>query len=409
MATTNATIDVRVTGQASLDKLGTSLDGLHRRMLGLRSVVAGLGFAALGRSALQMADDLQDLSNASGIAAGNLLEFKKALETSGGQADQMATGITKFAQSIDEAAQGNQKAIYSFQQLGVSLTDLGPLSERDLLIKTLEGISKLPNASERAAAMMDKFGKTFKTVDPGELAQKLRDTAGTMDQYATTVKRADQLQDSLAKTAGTPKLAFLEAFSGPIQRINDFNKAVEDGKSKIDTLVTVLKVLTVVAATAFGFGIFRVLIGTLGTVGRGFTALKSLMQSTSAAGAISFAPNSRFMMALRGVGSLLGAIATGVATIFGLSSPDTQDTGSSKATDEKAAAEAKLKSEAEQRRKINLDNQAREIRAVQDVTAEYAKQFQVSNNRAMLEAEHTSELQSPMYLVCRLLLEKKNR
>src|SRR5436189_4141465 len=29
--------------------------------------------------------------------------------------------------------------------------------------------------------------------------------------------------------------------------------------------------------------------------------------------------------------------------------------------------------------------------------------------RAMRSEEHTSELQSPMYLVCRLLLEKKNK
>ena len=387
MATTNATIDVRVTGQASLDKLGTSLDGLHRRMLGLRSVVAGLGFAALGRSALQMADDLQDLSNASGIATGNLLEFKKALETSGGQADQMANGITKFAQSIDEAAQGSQKAIYSFQTLGVSLGDLQNLSERDLLIKTLEGISKLPNASERAAAMMDKFGKSFKTVDPGELAAKLVSTAGSMDAYAATVKRAADLQDGLATSAGTLKLAFLEAFSGPIDRMVQFNKDLEDGRAKLDALVTIMKTLAVVAVAALSFTGWLAVVRIIGGLGRGIGAITGLFSGLGATITSVFQAGGAAMTALRYVGGIVAAIGAGIAAVIGLRPAEAKPPGPTAPSPEEAAAAAKQKAEEDKRRKINLENQKREIMAIRDVTSEYEKQFRMSNARAFVEAD----------------------
>src|SRR5437763_5210976 len=46
-----------------------------------------------------------------------------------------------------------------------------------------------------------------------------------------------------------------------------------------------------------------------------------------------------------------------------------------------------------------------------DALAEDAAQIVVKNDRlaAHRSEEHTSELQSPMYLVCRLLLEKKKK
>src|SRR5437879_7469380 len=48
-----------------------------------------------------------------------------------------------------------------------------------------------------------------------------------------------------------------------------------------------------------------------------------------------------------------------------------------------------------------------ETRALKRLFEERVKQVPVSSTKSMRSEEHTSELQSPMYLVCRLLLEKK--
>ena len=43
------------------------------------------------------------------------------------------------------------------------------------------------------------------------------------------------------------------------------------------------------------------------------------------------------------------------------------------------------------------------------ITHEFIHIWQTEQGRLKRSEEHTSELQSPMYLVCRLLLEKKNK
>jgi phage-related minor tail protein len=390
MATTNATIDVSVNGLSNIDRLNTSLDALGRKFTGLKTALVGVAFGAFGRSALQLADELQDLSNASGIATGNLLEFKKALETSGGEAGAMSTAISNFARSIDEAAQGSLKAQQSFLELGVSLQDLANLSERDLLIKTLEGISRLPAASERAAAMMEKFGKSFRTVDPGDLANKLRTTEGSMNQYADSIKRAAELQDNLATAQGVLKLAFLEAFSGPIQRLNDFNKALEEGKAKIDGLVTVFKVLAVVIAGVFAFTGWLAVVRVIGGLGRGVGALANLFTGLGSSITKVFAPSGAAMTALRYVGGAVAAIAGGIAAVFGLSKPDSgaapSGTQASPAEEDAKAAE-KARQEEQARRQIDMSNRENAIRSVRDISAEYSKQNSLQLARMNLETE----------------------
>jgi hypothetical protein len=398
MATTNATIDVSVNGLEKLNKLQGSLDFVQRKFLGLRSVVAGLGLAAIGRSALTMADDLQDLSNSSGIATARLLELQKALATSGGQSDQMAVGVNNFLRAIDEAAEGSNKAIYSFEQVGISIRELQTLGERDLMIKTLEGIAKIEDPSRRAALMMDKFGKSFKTVDPGELAGKLRSTAGSMDDYAKTIARAAKLNDDLATAQGVLKLAFLEAFSPVIDLVNKFNTATEAGKQNIDALINVFKVLATVIAVAFAFTAVGAAVRIIGTIGRGVGSLIGLFGGVGTTVNGIFRASGPVMAALRGVGGAIAAIAAGIGTVLGLSSkvetPNKQSTQADVRTVDNALdASAK---QAEQDKK-DADDAAivrgKEIEAqrqkqretIRDITRAFDEQNQKTKDRLVLE------------------------
>jgi lambda family phage tail tape measure protein len=287
-------------------KLSSGTDGMIRRFGGLRAAIAGLGFAAVGKSALAMADELQDLSNASGIAVGRLLELKKALTTSGGDADMMATALNNFLRSIDDAAEGSIKAQNSFMGIGVSMKDLRKLSEQDLFIKTLEGIAAIESPSRRAAEMMDKFGKSFKTVDPQELLDKLKATAGEGDKYAATIKRAAELNDQLATAQGNLKLAFLEAFSPIITKIIEFNTATEEGGKKMESLITVIKLVGIALATSFAVSGVLALVGLFGQVARALTVVLGV---SSGLGGI-FAGGSSLMVGIRGISVLLAAVGT---------------------------------------------------------------------------------------------------
>jgi lambda family phage tail tape measure protein len=296
--------------QKNLGKVNTSFDTFTRRVGGLRTALAGLAFGAVGSSALQLADSLQDLSNSSGIAVSQLLELKNALVTSGGEADSMPNAINTLLRSIDEAAGGSIKAQNAFMKLGVTLGDLGSLSEKDLMIKTLEGIAKLPSATERATAMMQNFGKSFKTVDAQELLDKLRATAGEGDKYAASIKRAAELNDKLATAQGNLKLAFLEAFSGPIQKLVEFGNKTTESTAKMETLITVVKALGVALVTAFSASVLIGFVASIGTLLRGLSAITAIVGLgtlpawlIAASGAAA-----RFIPALRAIALLASAV-----------------------------------------------------------------------------------------------------
>ena len=328
MATTNAQINVSVNGLNSLDTLDKKLTGISSKFSGLKSKLAAVGFAAFGRSALTMADDLNDLSNATGIAIGRLVEYKDALVAAGGQADAMAAGIVKFTQSIDDAAQGSLKSQNAFAELGITLNDLKTLSEEDLLARALEGFDKITDKSREAAIKMDIFGKSFKTVDPRQMSDALREAAGSGDKYAQSIKQAAELNDKMAKAMTDLKIAFLQVTAPIVEMINK----ITDGGKNIDTLVTIIKTLGVVLLAVFGGGIAMAVVRFFGMFARGLAAigpaltqagkvLKSFGSSATTGANVAskaFAPTSSLMTALRGVLTLAGTVGGALAGIIGL-------------------------------------------------------------------------------------------
>lgn len=309
MATTQANINVSVSGLGAIDKLNFGVDKLHAGFSSLKLAIAGAGFAALGRSALAMADQLQDLSNSTGIAVGKLIEFKKALTVSGGEAGEMPKAISTFVRAIDEAAQGSLKAQNNFRELGISIGDLRNLSEQALLDKAVKGLAKIEDPARRAGLMMQYFGKSFKSVDVKELAEKLAAGAGSADKYAQSIKRAAELQDQLDEAAGTLKMAFLEAFSGIIQMATDFNTAIKENKGNMDSLVFAIKAAGIALTVAFSSSILLGFVGLIGTLLRGLSAITA-MTSIGALPSWLIAASgaaARFIPALRAIGILISA------------------------------------------------------------------------------------------------------
>jgi len=313
----------------NLNKVGGTFDTFSKKILGLRTILAGLTFGAAGRGALAFADEITDLSNATGIAIGQLLSFQQALTYAGGEANGMAIGITTFTRSIDEAAQGSLKAQNTFAELGISLTDLQTLSEQDLLNKALEGFDNINNKSREAAVKMDLFGKSFKTVDPKELKSKLDELGNTNDKYAASITKAADLNDKLAASLNAMRIAFLTVTAPVISLM----ESITDGGKNIDRLVTILKILGVVLLAVFGGGIIALLVRFFGTIARGFAAIgpaaaqlrkwfgtfgKAAEEGATKATTV-FAQGSSLMKALRGVGIAVGVIAGALAGIFGLS------------------------------------------------------------------------------------------
>ena len=382
MATTNAQINVSVNGLSSLDTLDKKLTGLGTMFGGLKTKLAGIGLAAFGRSALTAADDLTDLSNATGIAIGRLIELKTILTEAGLPADAMSNAVGKFTLSIQEAADGSLKAQNAFAAVGVSLQDLKTKSEQDLLTQALGGFDKISSSSEKAAVKMDLFGKSFRTVDPTDFKNKLDAAAGSGDKYAESMRKAAELNDNLATAMTNLKIAFLQV-TAPL--VNFVNYIAGSGKS-IETLVTILKVLGTVMLAIFGGGVALAAIRFFGMIARGFAAIGPAVSSVSTyfrnfgaaaeAGAaratLSFAANGKLMTAMRGVAAFAGTVGGAVLGMLGLggakdsSKPEEGNKAVNTAAKESSAA--REVTDALAKKRIEIENITRAFKQQSDQT-----------------------------------------
>ena len=330
MANTKAQIDVVVTGLAALDKLDKKISDVSKVFGGLKTKLAGLGLAAFARAALQTADQISDLSDATGIAVGRIKELQGALNAAGGSGDKADAMLNTFARKLDEAASGSMKAQMQFRNLGVSLTDLEQNDTATVLDQIFQGISKLNSPTAEAAALMEMFGKGARGVAAAKLYESFLAARGSGDQYSESIKRAGELQDNFNKAISNLKLIFLEAFSPAIQKLNELSDYFSKNKTAVNDLIVAVKVLGVVLAAVFGTGVLLAFVRTIGVIGRGvaalpaaFTAISSAASGTSVAlagagtagrtafGAL-FTAAGAVMKSLRAVAVIVGGVGTAI-------------------------------------------------------------------------------------------------
>jgi hypothetical protein len=215
-STVNSSANSANTG---FNKLNASSSGLNLNLGKLSSVVgAGLatGFVITAKSAIQMANAIDDLSKATGFAIDNIVGFQQAVGLAGGNAEQAAKGLTFFFQQIDSAASGSAAAQIAFAKLGITLGDLSMLTEQQLFQTTVEQLAKIGPSAAKTALQGELLGKAFRniTIDQ-EFLDNLRSGQGEAAKLSQAVQRATLLNDQFEKSWASLRIAFLEVF-GPI-------------------------------------------------------------------------------------------------------------------------------------------------------------------------------------------------
>ena len=104
-------------------------------------LAVGTAFAASAREAINFADRINDVSKANDMSVQSVLRMSNALSQNGGNTDDAGKLMASFANKIDEAAQGSEKAQKAFLSIGVSLKDLKTLAPQDLFEKTVKSLA----------------------------------------------------------------------------------------------------------------------------------------------------------------------------------------------------------------------------------------------------------------------------
>ena len=259
MADLTYTVGVETSqAQRNLSTLQDRIAKVSSSFGGLKSAIAGIGFGAFLTSALQYADAIQDISNASGIATGTILGFGKAVQANGGSTEKAQQGLLKFVQTINDAAEGSQKAQKSFADIGISLEDLATLSEEDLLKKTIDGLSKVESNSKRLGLTVDLLGKSFRGIDVRGVSAGFTQASAESAKYAASIAAAAKTQDQLEKAIGDLKIGLLAALAPITEFVSGLN-------TSIDTIKNVIKVILILVGTIASLFLFGRVIAMIGS------------------------------------------------------------------------------------------------------------------------------------------------
>lgn len=156
-----------------------------------------LAFTASAREAINFADKINDVAKANEMSVQSVLRMSQALSTNGGNADDAGKLMASFANKIDEAAQGGEKAQKAFLSIGVSLKDLRQLSPQELFEKTVKSIAAIEDPLKRNALAMDMLGRGIRGVDIKGMADEFEKTKNKFAGSDEAFKRIGDSVDRL--------------------------------------------------------------------------------------------------------------------------------------------------------------------------------------------------------------------
>ena len=221
--------------------LSNTLNGIVSRFgaLGIAAGVAGVAMAGLGARALQIAGDMADISGATGIAAGTLLNFKNSVIEAGGKAEDFAQIASKLNQSVQEAASGNEKFQKAFKDLGVFVTDANGKvrSTEDILKDVTAQFNRGELTATQYAAAIDILGKGINRLELQKL-KALSDPVATED-----IKRLDQYNEAIDRIRARLERGIVTFFGSVAQQaenafgvIDKYNKKLEETEKQLNAV-----------------------------------------------------------------------------------------------------------------------------------------------------------------------------
>jgi hypothetical protein len=150
---------------AGMSRFGGVLTSVGGVVGGLALGITGLagGMLLLARNAGNAQEEMDNITERTGLAAQTVGALKIAAAEAGLSFQQLSPGLDLFNRKIGEAVQGDEKAIETFKDLGVTLRDevTGALKSTDQLLEdTAAALNGIAEPSERTRLAMETFGRS---------------------------------------------------------------------------------------------------------------------------------------------------------------------------------------------------------------------------------------------------------
>jgi len=231
-----------VRGLQDLDKAKDKISAINDKINLLATSLLGASFGQFILGALEAADRVSDLSDATGISITNLKAFEDAMQSAGGKSKNLERAITGFSQSIETANMGSDRMREAFDKVGISMGDLKNLSEEGLLDKAIAGLAKLKeegkSASEISSVATQLLTKAFRGVDVEKFVDDFNKGKITMAELADNIKLAAEANAKLEEKFRTLQAGALQAIQPILEGMGEM-KLTSESAAKIITAVGV--------------------------------------------------------------------------------------------------------------------------------------------------------------------------
>jgi len=139
-------------------KWGTAIVG------GATAAVGGL--LAVTNKTAEYADEIDKLSERTGINREELQRWKYAAEQSGADIGKLEVGVKTLSNVMDDAINGNEKAVEAFGKLGISVDDLKNKTQEDIFSAVMAGMTDMEQGAQRNALGNDLLGRSYTELLP---------------------------------------------------------------------------------------------------------------------------------------------------------------------------------------------------------------------------------------------------
>jgi lambda family phage tail tape measure protein len=279
--------------QGAFNNLGIDLKNLGNTFNAVGGAM-GLSLAGMGllaKATVQFAGEIEDMSKSYDVSISKILQFQSAIVAAGGKTEDAGKIMGVMFTKIAEARDGNESAIASFEQLGISFAELKNMTPEQSIRRVYEGLAQIGNTYERIKAVREILGRGGLGKSVEEIAQALGESSEKFKAQEESLKRLANLGDSIDATYRNLKLAIADLLS-------PFSGA--DGKAIVN-VETFKAAMVAVTAVAVVSGMFRLVAA--------FTALNAALRTTASLGlAISAAGGIKgIAMAGAGLAAYFGA------------------------------------------------------------------------------------------------------
>jgi len=172
------------------------------------SVIGTAAFAGMIYKSLEFSDKVADLADANEIAVEKVLALSEALNLAGGSGENAGKIFASFTTKIDAAAQGSKQAQDAFARIGVSLKDIGSMTNEQLFDKTINNLAKIPDVVQRNAIAFELLGKGIRGVSLKAIQEEMAKGTDSFREYADAVRLSADLHDKLEAKATKLLLIF---------------------------------------------------------------------------------------------------------------------------------------------------------------------------------------------------------